>query len=72
VLSTKPPRKEEKWWVRQLRREILTATSGQSVRRLTLIPVVTGSVLAYGVLMAWVLSNVRDWSAPTPLEMAYV
>ena len=64
VLSTKPP--EEKMWMQQLHRDTLTAISGHCVRRLTLIHVVTGCFLSYRVvLMAWVLSNVGDWSVLT-------
>ena len=56
--------------MQQLHRDIITATS---VRRLTFIHVVTCCFLSYRVvLMAWVLSNVGDWSVLTALEMTCV
>ena len=50
ALSTKPSKKKKKW-MQQLHREIITSTSGQCVRCLTLIHVMTCCFRSSGVLM---------------------
>ena len=64
ALSTKPPKEEKKAGrVGRLLR-IVIATSGQSVKRLSLILVITDKpFLLYRVLMAWVFSNVSHGTA---------